>query len=397
VKIFPLDLDQLLSLAWWKWIWIINSFFIISTGFLTYYPSLPVLHYLNLGGELNLASWWSGISLLLAALLSYEVFWKTTDKTKPAWLILSGIFALLSSDEISSLHERILQTDWSDFYSYATLGMIFLAYAFIKLFSKPSSRRAALFLLLGFTTLATIPFQEYLEFNLYLPSWLKGPRASLEEGSELLGFFFCFVGILSARYALNPSQSLLALLPNLTKASLSTPLLLPMATHVLSCFWLPSLTDLPDRGNPALWYPVALYFVLFTVLLQGFFASAGQRSVSQLYSCAILLLFSITVNCYKYPLEPLARFLTAHGLFYCLIVICYVKSHEKKSKLQIVLLCCLAVLLLFGFITQSIVYAFTMAGIFAYLTAQIILFTAPTQTLNDPHFPKSLRGSSPSL
>ena len=73
-----------------------------------------VLAQLDLLRENNLATWWSSMVLLLIAILC-AVAWRADPRPREdggpvlplAWLFLAGVFALLSLDEVGSLHERL--------------------------------------------------------------------------------------------------------------------------------------------------------------------------------------------------------------------------------------------------------------------------------------------------
>src|SRR5215204_286328 len=63
----------------------------------------------TLAEEKNLATYWEGFCLLLVAILAFERFLqsnKTATYEKQCWLGLSVLTAVLSLDELGSLHER---------------------------------------------------------------------------------------------------------------------------------------------------------------------------------------------------------------------------------------------------------------------------------------------------
>ncbi|TDC46745.1 hypothetical protein E1212_26205 [Jiangella ureilytica] len=66
-----------------------------------------VLALLNGGHERSLASWWTS-ALLIACALTAVVAGRLAETRKAgrAWVVLAAVFALLSLDEIVSLHER---------------------------------------------------------------------------------------------------------------------------------------------------------------------------------------------------------------------------------------------------------------------------------------------------
>jgi hypothetical protein len=363
---------------WWRWIWAINVVFVSATVFLTYYPSLPLLHYFNLAGELNVAAWWSGVSLLLAALLGYERFSQTRDFTKSAWLVISCILLALSWDEIGSLHERILRISWLDYSPYAIAGVALLVFAFTQLFLKQATQRSALFLLLGFAMFASVAVQEYFEHAIQWPVWSWGIRAAIEEGSELLGIFCCLSGLIAHQRVTPQGKSLSGLLPNPSGMNLSKVVLICLAIHGVSCLWIPHLSDMPNRGNPALWYPAALYFLLFAdAVHQHWYHRKTQKKWIPL--SILWLASSVMVVCYKYPWESLSRFWVLHVILLGFVTFFYWKIFYWKVFANIFLLFLLPLVVLVGILRGGISSGCFMVGIFSYIVAQLFLFSPARQ------------------
>jgi hypothetical protein len=369
---------QWLSIPWWKWIVGIDLFLVISTVFLVHYPSIPILHYLNLGGESNLAAWWSGISLLIAALLCYELYNLKQDGTRISWLILALIFVVLSWDEIGSLHERIAINSMSDYYPYAVIGVILLTYALGQLFLKASTQKSALLILSGFMVFSMVVLQEHFEHAMDWPDWLLGIRTGVEEGSELFGKLLCLIGICSQRHDQERGNDVFSALfcnPKYVKY-LPTILLVGVLLHLGFCVWIPQLHDLPNRGNPALWYPVAVYFILCSQAAYNFVTLKSldsQRNIWQLFS-ADFLIFSALICMYKYPLESLSRLYILH--FFQLLIISYLYRKLCVGNLLMgerLTLECLALLIVLSLITKDVVVSLGITGVFAYVIANLIL------------------------
>jgi hypothetical protein len=358
---------------WWTWVWAINIFLIGATVFLTYYPSVPILHYFNLGGELNIAAWWSGILLLVAALVGYERFIQTRDFTKLAWLLISCILLALSWDEVGSLHERILRISWLDYVPYAIGGMVLLGFAFTQLFFKQTTQKAALLLLLGFALFASVAVQEYFEHAIHWPVWSWGIRAAIEEGSELLGIFYCLSGLVFNHSGVPQDKSLLGVLPNPRLMKLSIVVLSCFAIHGASCVWLPYLSDIPNRGNPALWYPAALYFLLFADAIHQYESHRKAQNI-WLPLSILWLASSVIVVCYKYPWESLTRFWILHTVLLGFVTFFYGKVFHWQVSANILLLCSLPLVIFFSFLIGGITFVSLMAGIFSYTVAQLFLF-----------------------
>src|SRR5688572_30463855 len=64
----------------------------------------------GVGGENSLGAWWSGMLLLIVGIHSLDGFYRHRDRRRIAyaWLCLGLLMCLLSMDEVSSLHERII-------------------------------------------------------------------------------------------------------------------------------------------------------------------------------------------------------------------------------------------------------------------------------------------------
>ncbi|MBT8294623.1 MAG: hypothetical protein KJN70_15255 [Eudoraea sp.] len=364
-------LNWLISQAWWKLIITIDVLFVIATIFLTYNYNLPILHYFNLGGELNIASWWSGISLLLASLLSYELFSIKHDKTKFSWLIFSLIFLALYWDEIGSLHERIMQNSWTDYYPYGIAGICLLTYSLVNLFTSNKNKKSGILILFGFSAFGLVVLQEYIEHTLDWPYLLLGLRTGIEEGTELLGIFLCLMGVVLERRKTAASHSLMALIPNPSlMKKLPAILLFGLVLHTLASFWIPNLSDLYQRGNPALLYPVAIYLILSASSLHRFMDNPKDKGKINLSLCLLFLIFSLMSGCYKYPIESLLRFYILHCIQIAGVVFFCFKINDKPQK-KIILM--LSALILFSVTYENLVASFILSGVISYFISRIFL------------------------
>ena len=357
---------------WWKWVLFIDIVFIFITIFFSYNQNLLILQYFSLNGELNLAAWWSGVSLLVSALLSYELFCLKEAQTKWSWLIISILLFSLSLDEIGSLHERLI-LNYSDYYSYGSIGILLLSYSLTKLSLNIDSRQTAFYILLGFVLFGSVAFQEYLEKAIDWTDWLKGIRAGVEESSELFGIFLCLIGISLRKRKQNKSYSLLAILPNTRLMNLSAILLCGLAIHFFASFWMAQLSDLPKRENPALWYPSALLLILFCDSLCSLLNSPRKEQKKWFFFSLAFFLLSATVACYKYPLEPLSKLYLLHLLLLSITLI-HIKSNQKNLKMPNVRwLFCSQLILLLGLLSNNVVIVFAIFGMFVYLMSQLFL------------------------
>ncbi len=100
---------KLRLIPWWVWIVAVDLVLVFITIIKHNLPDSlwGIYHHFDLGREMNMAAWWSGICLVALAFLAYELYSTNKDRTRVAWLILSLILFGLSLDEIGSLHERV--------------------------------------------------------------------------------------------------------------------------------------------------------------------------------------------------------------------------------------------------------------------------------------------------
>lgn len=165
----------------------------------------------SLATENVLAVWYSSMLIFSVAIVFFLIFLfqqkkfsERMNKFKAyGWLLISGIFVLLSLDEMASLHERLGNIDvlnpLSDYASgwVALLAIpIALVAGFIIWFCLSQMRRAplaAVCAVAGILLFVSIPIQEYYEMQAweavdYVDTWQR-PVAFLllEEGCELFG------------------------------------------------------------------------------------------------------------------------------------------------------------------------------------------------------------------
>lgn len=115
------------SNEWVYWFLSVDVACVLVTSLLRYIPHESniigystfklLLRQVELGVEMNIGSWWPGLNIFFAALISYEIFSVMEDKRKFSWLILSIVFLGLSVDEVGSIHERVFSS-W-----YVILGV----------------------------------------------------------------------------------------------------------------------------------------------------------------------------------------------------------------------------------------------------------------------------------
>lgn len=206
-----------------KWVAAINIFFLLGT-WLSHeniimphkYSMQVLLAQFNLAKENIAASWYSSMLLFTIGMAALVCFWVDMQRSENikgnilnfGWLVMAGIFILLSFDEMGSFHEMIGETTvfkkaggskgagWYAFYALIGVVAIFMITFFVLKFK--GNKLAFVLTVLGVLLLVSNPFQEKFEIHTYRSS---GDMANwhrpvffllLEEGSEIFASF-CFL------------------------------------------------------------------------------------------------------------------------------------------------------------------------------------------------------------
>lgn len=260
--------------------------------------------FLSLLDERNLAAWWSGALLLMAALYAVEAASQGSEplltgarsaaartdhwRARVGWGCFAIILAALSADEIGEFHEFMDEIlGWGTWWSLLPFALALLGIAgagVLALWSTPEYRRTALAMMAGFAVLGTIP--PLLEFAEHDRNWgiatnWSHPyilRAVLEEGSELVGVLIvlhaCAWGGLKMRRACGVSTSKSGR-PDVM--ALRRPLLVagwPLAVGVAM-----AAPSLPAAMSPERWFVTAFFLVAAVTSFSRLPATAGSRAI----------------------------------------------------------------------------------------------------------------------
>jgi hypothetical protein len=211
-----------------------------------------------LQSEMNLAAWWSGLQLLLAAFLMYERSSTGRSEERWPWAILAFIAAALSASEIGSIHERLgRRGNWTRLFVLAVILGLSSAWALWRLVRQRERRRDAVLVFIAFGLFVAVAGMEYLESVLS-----RGIGQDNEEGTELVAFLVLLVAAAGHRRPFG--RDVWVVIPNpghmVLVGSVLAFLLLP---HMWTALRIaPYLTDLYRRGNPIVWWPFAAYALL---------------------------------------------------------------------------------------------------------------------------------------
>lgn len=257
---------KLARIPWWIVLVIVNAILVAATVISAYLEPgttlSTLMNHLYLGGEMNAAAWWSSMLLLTIALGAYHLASTRTDHTNRAWAIMALAFAALSWDELGSFHERLIAySGWVSLAPVALVFFVLMVYALSTLYRTPATRRSAILFIIGSAFLSSILLQELFETFGDIPTALLGIRTGIEEGSELIGLFFCQLAIV--RQISDRPNGIGKLGVRIDQLRFLLPILLIIA--VLSfALAFPSLDfdDMAFRGDPTVWFPSAILWML---------------------------------------------------------------------------------------------------------------------------------------
>jgi len=369
---------------WWGWILAIDLGFITATTLISYLPSSVAggfLHYFDLAFEMNVAAWWSGVSLFALALLAYQFASTWQDRARPAWILLSILLLLFSWDEIGSFHERAggIQRLVPFMVLFALLVAIVLGWLF--LFRQ--TRRACVLIALGFAAFGLGIFQEYLEQSLLMPDWTKGLRVGAEEGTELIGMFLILCGIVVEQNRRGWPEPASRIFPN-PQSLKNLPILLfaGLVIHLMASVILGTMPNQDQRGNFAVWYPAAIFFLLACLFAWRQLSNRAAKWTGGWLLPAYFLLNSVAAIYLVVP-RPQAqvlRFLGPFGNFYffyagqlIVLAIVWLYIYEMGSKKNLLVFGLLGLLLFLGCLTGELALQFAISGLYVYLLFNLFL------------------------
>ena len=386
-------------IPWWFWIAGINVILVflsaLQHSFLFPTTARRILTQFDLGQEMNLAAWWSSMILFSIGLLCYEIYSDRHNPKKLAWLLLAIAFTCLSIDEIGSVHERI--ETWIElidpyvaiplvqlidpYIPIAVLGIILVPLPVIILWRFPQTHRSAIFIAIGFLLLATIAVQERLEGYIEWRQW-GGIRLGVEEGTELLGMFFCSWGVVGQRFLPQPTNGLRKVIPNPYRLKnipkiISIGIIIHLCMTIFTSFFI----EVDYSGRTLVWYPAAVFFLLYLATYWKNSLVKYPKPKIWLLSYIYFFASSIIAPYLIYPsispklpalVEP--NFFYLYGLQLFFILIIYQAIYRNISKQAGIVIFLLVTCLLLGFSLQGEISRYIVAGFFAYLVARLLLF-----------------------
>ena len=385
-------------ITWWHLILSLNIFFTLITAVLPYLPKDlrdGPLHHFNLAIEMNLAAWWSSILLFLLAVQAYTYFSERRSRLRGPWLVLAVVLSLLSLDEIGSLHEHA--GGFGPLMPFIGGFFLLLMYAHLALFFHPETRKASLLIGVGFLLMSSAILQEYIEHIVHWPGWSLGFRVGLEEGAEVFGMAIILGGLITASGGNGERKRSTFILPDLHVWRYLLPIVIcGMGLQVVIGLLIDGRQLAMNLGNPAVWFPQAIYFLLFLGALRNLVQMEGNNRLRGLLWAAFFLLNSVSAVYVVAPRNVSSRLREIGGFFYIfyglqlvIVLLLFLRTVPGKYRKKLLLLGVNALLILIGWVVGSITFQYIIAGLFAGVIAFLFfrLVFSPDQ-LEHPLTPK---------
>lgn len=331
----------------WAWVWF--YFFVAGCLFFTvttYFTAHIATHFpfwakqqFNLAIENNFATWWSGILLLLITLHASDGFFlkrSSNPLQSRGWAAIALIFAILSMDEIGSIHERAsklisLGGIWWSLLPFAIVVLFLIFYSFYALYKSKVSYRRLILIVIGFGLLGSVVVQEFIEHIVVWAPWIKPLRNSVEEGSELLGMLFLLkacmpntLGLFAGKPGMGPVFKIATEMRSYLLAL--SILALPVAVYV-TVLWSKGQTA-HYQGHPADWVAAVLFVLAGLSSARHFLRDGIPMKCSEMTLVAACLFGScisvaFPLN-YKISLPMMVVSLRMLAFFGTVLVICSV-------------------------------------------------------------------------
>lgn len=310
------------------------------------YSSLRRLNFQSdLSSENNLAAWYSSILLFLSAIMAFVCF--IIDRLRLqkgfssylniGWLILALIFAVLSFDELGSVHEYIgdyqvfknvgkvftgkESSGWFIFMALVGLVSIFMvAFGFLRLWVNKLS---LLLLFTGVVLYLSNPFQEIYEIESYRAALIQNSKAYerpvffllLEEGTEIFGslFFLIALALYAFKFTGNTFSSIiLDLKTSKMVGFINYFLILFSFAFLIVRFVSHEVVASNQIGTPKNWFVSVLAFLVAIFSLNAFKNAAANSFLIKIMLITTFimgLIFSgyYGSNIYEYEISLLSK------------------------------------------------------------------------------------------
>ncbi len=291
-------MDRIRGARAWQIYGGVSLYLVINSVLDIYLPPFWQKHRLmgmfQLGFEMNLAAWWSGISLFLVSLLAYGRAFDCPRSSRKGWLGLALVALALSCDEIGSIHERVSRLGgWGALVPFAVPMLLILLYSLAQIRRDFGASAWFLGIVLAFGLFGLVAGQEFLEHAIKWPEWMGGLRLGLEEGTELVAIGLLLGAVLWVRRQARPGLGggLRLLLPSASELPYVRRLAaMGLLLHGVAVVWV--LPHFENRGgDPAVLFPAYCYFILFALCFWKS-SQAGRQARSWAVACVLFLVCS---------------------------------------------------------------------------------------------------------
>ncbi len=245
------------------------------------------LFWLGLGGENNVGAWWSGMLLVLGAVLAFDGFADSTHsrRERSGWCFLGFSLLLLSFDEVASLHEFLSDRGLAYLAVLGAVGLALVGYALTQLYRAGVATRRLALLMAPFGLLATVPVHEAVQQAFAWPDPIVyGIRAALEEGTEIAAMLL-FIWVLRAN-----SVSLLRVAHDVLATPAHRRRLVRASAIVLWLVFTAATFVLPRPSGPADWLASVLFLLCALLALRALLRRGGNARSK------VLILFYVVAS-----------------------------------------------------------------------------------------------------
>jgi len=164
----------------------------------------------NLGRESAIASWYASAWLLWSSLLLVSLslaLWRDHKLMGLCMMVLAWEGMTLCIDESGSLHERIgilLPASLNlSLKKVGLIGAVPLCLCLLVWWRKQRQYgKGWILIALANLVFASVAIQELIEQKLTLPDWIGPTRTTIEEGTELIGFYLLSLGAIKTTHFL---------------------------------------------------------------------------------------------------------------------------------------------------------------------------------------------------
>ncbi len=371
----------------------ISSFFVFMTVVVALLPETSALtrvtSHFTLTYEMNVAVWWSALLFFLAALAALDQGARRKGELRAAWCIWAGLLALMSYDELGSLHERFGSGSWAAYLPLVVPGALLVGYALQVLYRHPPTRSTVWLLLAASVLLAISPLMEIVGDELILSPALQVARSAFEEASEIAAALLFLWSALRLRDKQPNSSSTESILITAGVVRwLPVLILVGVVAHVLGMLYAVSLPDNGRWGDPGVWYPaMALAALSMTTYRQA--RSAAAAKDRRFVGLAAGLLFSASVAT-PYLLSPRTSSWLPYAVYAGLLVAILALrslSGSRVRSLDLVAAGLLVGLLLIGYVLGNSVLLKVDVGVFVTGLSALMLRTPRAEVVSAQNQP----------